>query len=76
MTLTKYTASLAIVLGLTAPAGAVAVNTEGPCCAGAGWQAYGPPQAYPYPPRVLDPRLGYYGTYWSSGQQERVAPHK
>jgi len=76
MTLITIPASTALVLVLTTPAAAVAINTEIPCCAGIGWQAYQGAGAHPFAPRSLAPRLAIDETNWSSGEGERVAPHK
>ena len=74
----KFAASTAIILALTASAAWARIPPGvDPYGAGLGWEAYRGPGPYTYPPRVLAPRLGYYGTtYWSSGQPERVSPHK
>jgi len=72
----KFAASTAVILASTAPAAAVAVNTEPPCCAGIGWQAYQTAGARPFAPRSLAPRLAIDGTSWSGGEGERVAPRK
>ena len=79
MTLTKFTASMAIVLTFAAPAASAIVEAAAavPQAAGLGWQAYRAPNAIRYPQRNLDPRLsGLYGPYWSGGQQEHTSPHK
>ena len=76
MIFARFTFGMAVILALTMPAAAVAVNTERPSYAALGWQAYRAPVAYPYPLRILAPRVGIDGVYWSRGEQERVAPQK
>jgi hypothetical protein len=76
MRLIKFAAGTAIILALTASAASARIPAGVPYGAGLGWEAYRGPGPYPYPPRMVAPRLGYYGTYWSGGQQEHVAPHK
>ena len=77
MSIIKFAASTAIILTLTeSPAsahlGAAATAPDG---VGLGWQAWRTPDN-PAPARIAAPRLGISGTYWSSGQQERVSPHR
>ncbi len=67
-------ASAAVILTLTGPAGAVVVNTETPCCARLGWEAYRTAQAHALPAPALKLQLGSYGDYWPGGQTERVTP--
>ncbi|MFY9658440.1 MAG: hypothetical protein WAK01_17970 [Methylocystis sp.] len=75
MILTKFGAGAAVILALTGPAVAVAINTETPCCADLGWQAYRSVQArHPLPAPALKLHLGSYGAYWAGGQAERVTP--
>jgi hypothetical protein len=69
-----FAASAAIILALTAPAAAVAINAETPCCAKIGWEAYRTVLAHPLPAVPLKLRLGSYGAYWAGGQAERLAP--
>ena len=67
-------ASAAIILALTGPAAAVAVNRVTPCCDRFGWLAYRTAQTRPISASALKLRLGSYGAYWAGGQVERVAP--
>jgi len=71
---THLAASAAVILALIGPAGAAVVNTETPCCAKLGWQAYRTAQAHPLPAPALKLRLGSYGAYWAGGQAERIPP--
>jgi hypothetical protein len=80
MTFSKFAASTAILLALTAatPADAQAVAPYG---AGPGW--WGRPQTpggHPYRPRYYGYARGvpgyYWQPYWSGEQQYHVAPHK
>ncbi|HTO78217.1 MAG TPA: hypothetical protein VMJ31_00415 [Methylocystis sp.] len=73
----KFASGAVIILALTASgASAHLPAVEAAFGAGFGWQAYRTPGAYHYPLRMFAPRLGNYGTSWSSGQQEPINPHR
>ena len=80
MTFSKFAASMAILLALTAaaPADAQVVTPYG---AGPGWWGRpGTPRVYPYHPRYYGYARGaqgyYWQPYWSGEQQQHVAPGK
>jgi len=74
MIATHLTASAAVILALTTPAAAMAINTEARCCAKLGWEAYRTAQVHPLPALPLKLRLGSYGAYWAGGQAARFSP--